>query len=155
MKKGTTLVELILYMGLLSVFLVIMSQLFVSSMGYKQESGSFSSVEEDGRFIISRLMYDSSRATSVITPNAVGIIGNQLVLNINGTDYTYVISGSNFTLNNGVTTANLNSNLTTLTEVSFNRVSNTHIKIDFTLQSVDLLNGQPKVKSFTTTVGQR
>jgi Tfp pilus assembly protein FimT len=157
MKKhyGATLIELVIYMALLSVFIVIMSQVFVSTVGLKVDASSYNSIEEDGRYILSRLMYDFSRSSSVTTPATIGSSGSQLSLVISGTTYNYNLVGSNLVLNNGVDSNNLNSSKTVISALNFLKVSDSHVQLSVTLESVDKVNGNSRVKSFVTILGSK
>src|SRR3990172_6790072 len=50
-RRGFTIIELILYMGMLSILLAVLSQIFVSILNVQLESQSSSSIEQDSRYI--------------------------------------------------------------------------------------------------------
>src|SRR3989344_9090196 len=70
--RGVTLIELLLYMGLLALFLLVLTDIFVAITSVRTETETTSAVEQDGRFIISRLAYDVSRADSISIPPQLG-----------------------------------------------------------------------------------
>lgn len=81
MKKGFTLIELLLYMALVIIFLGILTNLFVSVLDIKNESTAQSSIEQDGRFILSRLLYDANVAGSDAIALNYSLVGEDLILN--------------------------------------------------------------------------
>src|SRR4030042_5852170 len=71
-QKGFTLVEILLYMGLLAILLVVLTEILVSILAVKIEFEATSSVEQDSRFLLSRLFYDINRASAITTPGSIG-----------------------------------------------------------------------------------
>lgn len=101
-KKGFTLVELLLYMALVVIFLGVLTSLFVSVLDVKNESTAQSSIEQDGRFILSRLLYDANQnGTDYIRTNYF-LVNTNLVLNsenLNGSE-TSVLEFTTLSLGN-------------------------------------------------------
>ena len=162
LKKGVTLIEIMLYMGILSIFLVVLTDIFVAILNVRSESEAASAVEEDGRFILSRLSYDISRADGVTNPSSIGQTASPLRIFIGGETYTYSILGSYFTLTNDQGVNFLNSSETTISNILFTRIGNAsvpgtkdNIKLQFTLTSKTQKSSGPDTKTFTTTVGRR
>ncbi len=152
---GFTLIELIIYMGLMTGFLVMLSNIFGSILSVRVESQASSSVEQDGRFILARLAYDVNRATVSSVPNTT-----TLVLTIGGQAYTYSLNGSKLQLVQPAGTDLLNSSGSTISGLTFQRLVNTGgredtIKAQFTLNSVSQRAGGSEVRSFNTTIGRR
>lgn len=73
LHAGFTLVELIIVMGMTSIFVVVLTDIFVSLTATKIESESTAAVVEDGRFIMSRLAYDIERADAVVAPENLNV----------------------------------------------------------------------------------
>jgi len=89
LKTGFTLVELLIYMALVVIFLGILTNLFVSTMDVKNESVAVSEVEQDGRFILSRLLYDANQSGVTYISSNYSTNNNNLILNgekLNSTD---------------------------------------------------------------------
>ena len=154
---GFTLVELIIYMALLSAFLLILTNIFTAVLRVRVDSQSSSSVEQDGRFILARLAYDINRATADTVPSSTS-----LNLTIGGQTYSYALSGTNLQLTQpGSLVDNLNGSGSQITNLSFQKIANSGgredtIKIQFTLQSSAVPQGTTKeIRSFSTTVGRR
>lgn len=99
-NSGFTLTELLVYMGIFSIILVIITQMFVSILQAKLDTQSTGSVEQDSRFLVQRFIYDLQRATAITSP-ASGQ-SNSLTLTINGQPYTYQLTGTNLLVNSTV-----------------------------------------------------
>lgn len=153
--NGFTLIELIIYMALLAAFLLILTSIFVSVLDIRVGSQAVSSVDQDGRFILSRLAYDINRASAVSLPNST-----TMTLSIGGQSYTYSIVSSNLQLAAPTSTDNLNGSGTTISGLNIQRVANTGgreetFQIVFTLTSVNQKQSGPEVRNFQTTIGRR
>lgn len=126
-QTGFTLIELILYIGLLSSLIVVMSQIFIAILNVKIESGSVSVVQQDGTYIASRIAYDVHRASKILSP-LVGQTGSVLSLDIveNGVDktYQYSVSGSALVLSDGTNTDVLEGSRSAISQFSVTRTGN-------------------------------
>lgn len=162
LKRGVTLIEMLLYMGIFSIFLVVLTDIFVSILSVRSESEASSTIEKDGRYLLSRLSYDISRADSISNPTAIGQTDNLLRLVIGPVNYTYSTLGSNMTLLDNQGLNFLNGSETSISNIQFTRIGNTsvvgtkdNIKLQFTLTSKTQRNSGPETKTFTTTIGRR
>lgn len=157
---GFTLVELLIYMGIFMVLFTTITFIFTTVIDAKIESESYSGIQQDGRFIIARLVYDIHRASSIMTP-AFQQQGNSLQLVINGEIYTYSLDGdSNLTVTYGGNTYKLNSFDTSISNLSFEQIGNfvngkNTVRISFTVASRVMRKGAFEEKQFTTTIGIR
>ncbi len=158
-KKGFTLVEMLIYMGLLSILIVIMVDLFASSLDVQLESQATSAVQQDARFLLSRLTYDVQNAQNVLVPATIGSQSASLQLSINSVNYTYALNNGNIQLTNNNGTDNLNSFDTTVSNLTFKKLGNGSgkdtVQIVFTLTSKVVRNTGAETKNFQTTVGLR
>lgn len=158
-KQGFTLVELLIYMILLSATLVVMTDILTQTLDARLESEAGSAVSSDGRFILSRLMYDIGRADSIVTPAALGDQTGSLHILINGVDYIYSLNGDILELNAGSQTDRLNSVGTGFSNISFRRLGNAggknSVQILFTITSSTVRKSGPEARTFQTTVGLR
>ena len=148
-----------MYMGLLSILIVIMVEIFASSLNVQLESASSSSVQQDGRFLLARLTGDIQNAQSVVVPASIGAQSSSLQVTINSINYTYALSSGNIQLTNNNGTDNLNSLDTTVLNLSFQRLGNasgkSSIQIKLTLTSKVARKQVTETKNFQTTVGLR
>src|SRR5258707_6844496 len=91
-KNGYTLIEILLYLALLTIFLYSLTNLFIGSLDVKLETEANSAVAEDGRYLLTKLRYDITEASSITTPGAVGNAGSTLKLVSGATTYTNSLS---------------------------------------------------------------
>ncbi|KKU95749.1 MAG: hypothetical protein UY27_C0009G0012 [Candidatus Gottesmanbacteria bacterium GW2011_GWA1_48_13] len=157
--RGFTIIELLIYMGLLSGFLVVLTQIFVAALDVQLVSEATSRTREDGRYILSRLEYDAGRATAITMPAAPGQSADSLQLIIGGEAFTYAITAANVTITNTSGTQSLNGTGTTVSGFSVQRLGNTNGKqsarVNFTLISTGQGVKGSEVRSYQTTIGVR
>jgi len=122
--SGFTIVELIIYMGLLTIFLVYLHGIFFSVLEQQLRSQSVSFLQQDQQFILSRLRYDVSRAANIITPSTLGQSSTSLQLQIGGSTHTYTVQNGDLILTNATGSAALNSYGTSVSAMTFKRVGN-------------------------------
>lgn len=162
-KSSFTLIELIVYMGLVSIILLTISQLFVTVLGSKLESEALSSVVQDGRYILARLTYDINRAKDITSPVNIGESNAtlQIINNDSGTDnnYSYYLQNGNLILNNNFGLNQLNSIDTQISNLNFTRLGNpagkNSIKFSFTITSKIIKQSGFELENFETTVNLR
>lgn len=161
-NKGFTLIEMLLYMSLMSIFLIVLTDVLVSITSSKAESETYTATDQDGRFILARLTYDIARSSAITTPGAIGTTTNNLVLTIGPDTYAYSLVGENLQLAVNATPANnLNGSSTTITAPTFKKVSNSPagsketIQVQFTVTSKATTSAGTETKTFQTTVGRR
>ena len=160
MKKCFTIVELLIYMGLLSIMLVVLGGLFGSVLETQLATQSSSSIDQDDRFIQARLSYDIRRATSVITPSGPGQTASFLSLNIGGAVYTYSVSDDHLFLTSSGNTQAISSYASRFSDFSVTRLGNPggkpSLRFTYTLRSViTSLNQVPQVTYATATATLR
>lgn len=157
--SGFTVVEMLLYMGLLSGFLVVLTSIFLSALDVSSESQSFTRVEEDGRYILARLQYDIARSQAVTIPMTLGSSTNTLQMTIGGVGTTYSLSGTNLIITTGSGTNALNSFGSQVSGFTVVRLGNPggkeSVTVDVTVTSVTQRPSGPEVRSFRMTQGVR
>jgi type II secretory pathway pseudopilin PulG len=158
-QKGVTLVEILVVMGLLSGMLVVIATIFTSAADAQLQSKSHSSVLTDSRFILARLNYDISRASSVQTPANLGDTSNSLALTIHNKTYTYQLNGANLELTDPDGTATVNGSNTLISNMSFQKLGTANnpptIKYTFTLKSKTKTHHGQNTQTLTSTAGLR
>ncbi len=145
-QKGITIVELLVYVGLLSIFMLVLVDVFVTILNNKLETESISTLNQDTRYIYSRLAYDIANADTASIPSS-----NSLNLVSNGVSYSYVSDGSGNLLLNG---SAINGLDTKVDSISFTKIANT-VKISFTIRSLVALTSGEQMRTIETTVGLR
>lgn len=171
-QKGFTMIELLLYMGIFSILLVVLMQLFTAILDVHLGSQATSSVDQDGNYILARLSYDirnGSDITVSIPPTIVSTCkwpdNPTCQLQITGTPTnTYTINSAGSILINS--TDPLNSVNTKITKITFTKLLNSvsaydlnpkpSVQIMLTIQSNTLRRGGViQTKDFQTTIGVR
>lgn len=158
-SQGFTLIELMLYMGLLGIFLFVMTDLFVSTLDVRSESTSYYVVTSDAEYLQKKLSYEVRRSDAITAPT-VATSSATLNLSIGGVATTYSLSNGNLMLTQSGQSHQLNSNGTSITNFSVLRIGSGSatdtLQISYTLASRTLLRGTPaESKSVRFTVGGR
>ena len=157
--KGFTLIELIIYMAIFSIFLLVLSEIFVNILNVQLESEANSSVNQDGRYILARLVYDIKNADDINIPINIGDVTNILQITVSGLNYTYSLDSGNLELNINGASDKLNSFDTLVSDFSVQRLGNINgknsLRLDFNLTSKTLKKGEPESKYYQTTIGIR
>jgi hypothetical protein len=158
-QKGFSIIELIIYSGALSVFLLVLTNLFVTSLEVQLESKTTSAVTQDSRYLFSRFAYDINRAEAILTPETLGSQASTLSLLIGGATHSYQSVGDDLMVTTPTSSAALNSYQTKVSNLSFRRYGNVDgknsVRIAFRLTSRALLRGEPESRDFDTTIALR
>ncbi len=157
--SGFTFIELIIYCGLFSILILVLSEIFLSALEVQLESAATSTVASDGQYITTRLLYDLPRASSIVSP-PLGVAGGELQLLIDGDTYKYSLIENSLNLTIGGQADQLNSYQTKVSDLTFKHLGNGSgkddtIQVDFTLTSDVVRDSGPETKTFQTTIGQR
>lgn len=138
-QKGTTLIEITIYIFLLLVFITVLTETFVSVLDLQKETESTSSISQDASYITSRFIYDISNAQNIILPNSIGVPNNTLQVLFDSNNYTYALDSANLVLTNQSGNFQLNSFATQVSNLSFMRLGNSggknNIQVSFRLTS--------------------
>lgn len=158
LQRGFTLIELVLYMGLMTILIGALSTIFTTIVDVQTESKSTSSVDQDGRYILAKLLYDFQGNTPVVinTPSSLGTPSTSLVLTLSGTSTTYSVNGSNnLILTNSYGSNQVNSSDTSVATFSATRIGNGSttdtVEVNFTVTSRTKQRSGYESKSFTST----
>jgi len=133
-ENGFTLIEILIFMGLFSVILVVLTSLFASTVQQQLETQGMSAVESDSTYIVSRMQYDFDRADDVVLPVDFGDTGDTLTLVVGGQDYTYALNGSNLELTTPTATYRVQGVRTSISDLSFQKIGNSGGKPTVQLQ---------------------
>lgn len=156
LQRGFTLIELMIYMGLLSIFLFVMTDLLASTLDIRANSTSNSAVVLEAEYLRRRLEYDVHRSTAISAPST-GASGSTVSLTIGGSTYSYASSSGSLVLTTGGVSYPLTNDAVQLTSFSVSRVGNGNandtLRFAFTLDSTTQLRGVPaesRSEVFTT-----
>jgi type II secretory pathway pseudopilin PulG len=160
-KNGFTLVELLIYMGILAVMIYVLADVLSTILTAQTSTQSNAQVAQDGRYIYSRLTYDINRAQSVSLPSNLGDSSDNLNLVINATNYSFAVAtpSGNLEVTDGTGTYTLNGPDTEISNLRFVRIGNVSGKhtfqINFTIKSKIPINGRIDSEEFETVAGLR
>lgn len=160
-QKGVSMIELLLYMGILTILLTILTSIFLLALDVQLESQATSSVEQDGNYILARLSYDIHRAQRVSVPATNGETKDNFQIVIDGVNYTYNIdANNNLILTNNLEVGNLNNYGTNVSAFSITRLGNPGgvedtLKISFIVASKTKKNSEFETKNFETNLSLR
>lgn len=158
-KNGFTIVEMIIYMGLLAILTITLTRLFSGILDVQLESESTSAVESDSRFLYQRLSFDMMRATEIEVPTNLGEVTNELTILIDSESYIYGMSNNNLVLTNNSGTYALNSYATHISNLTFQKLGSVNgkaaVQVNFTIMSVTQRPSGPESKNVQTTLTLR
>ena len=158
-ELGSSVVELLLYMAILSVFLIVLTRIFISALDVQLESEAGSAIEQDGNYILAKLAYDMHRAKSINAPSSYGLpAANNFQIVINSENYSYSIDANNnliLTNNSGINA--LNSYDSSVSVFSIQRLGNGKVedtlKINYTIESrTKRISGNEAPRNYQTTL---
>jgi prepilin-type N-terminal cleavage/methylation domain-containing protein len=158
-QRGFSLIELIIYVAIMSILVVVLCSTFASILEVQTDSKATSSVDQDSRYIIAKLNYDMQSASSIVAP-AVGSQSAALQLSINTATQSYALSNGNLQLTKNSQADNLNSTNTSISNLTFKRLgtgtANDTIRVQFTMTSlIKRTANKTETKTFTTTIGKQ
>lgn len=160
-QRGVSLIELVVYMAILSILLIILTAIFTQALDVQSESETVSAVQQDGNYILAKLAYDVRRADRINIPATNGEIGNSFQIVINGANYTYSIdANNNLVLANNSGANFLNNSGSSVTGLAVQRLGNMGgvedtLKIDFTITSRNKRISGFEVRNFGTNLSLR
>lgn len=158
-QAGFSLVEVLIYTGIFSILLLVLTELFNTALDVQLESTAVSSTQQDGRFLLSRFAYDIGASQAILVPENNGEQSGVLQLSKDGVPYTYSIVNGNMQLVNDAGTDVLNSAYTTVSNATFKRIGNASgkptVQVNFTITSKTQSSADTDTKTYQTTIGVR
>lgn len=158
-NRGFTLVELLIYMGLLAIIILVFTEIFISIIDNQLSSRNTSNVADDGRYIYSRFIYDVNSGQSITQPSEFGSTSAALTLVIGGQNYTYSLINNNLTITDPTGVHALNGYGSSISALLFTKVGTTSakstVRINFTVKGITTTRGILDQQSFQTTAGLR
>ena len=139
-KRSFTIIELLLYMGILSIILLVFIDLFVSLTRLRTENESTSNIQQDSSYLINKFIYDVHQAKTISLPLHPPDESNVLNMIIDGTTYSYEVdSENNLIMSDGTNNYQLNGYDTQIPSILFTRLGQDDIhdviKIKFSVTS--------------------
>jgi hypothetical protein len=159
-SQGFTLIELVIYMGMLVLLLSVLSSIFSAIVDVQLNSTSLSSVDQDGNYLLAKFTHDVASSSAILVPANPGNQTSTMQLTINSINYTYSLSNSNLQIvnNSNNQTDVLNSYNTSVSGLTFTRIgsggNSDTVQVSYTVTSRIKERGGYETKSFTTTLGE-
>ncbi len=165
-QRGYTLIELVVYMGLLGMLLVILSQFFIAALNVQLVSKADTAVEQDGAYLLARITYDLRRAATLTQPSlgqTVATLSATIVDNGVNNSYQYAVNGGDMVLTIAGNAVQLNSDQSTISNFSLTRIGNSGqsvtakdtVRVGFTVQSNAITSAGAQSLDYQTTVSLR
>lgn len=92
-RKGFSLLELLIYISLISIISLVLAQLFVSISRGGASAEAQSEVNSNLRFAVDKIAQDVRSASSVSVPASAGASGSTLTLSVSGSNVAYCVVG--------------------------------------------------------------
>ncbi len=157
-RSGFTLVELLLYMGLFSALMMVILEIFITTLEVESRAWSDSVVSQDGQYILARLTYDIRRADQILEPVDFGSPAQTLRLDVDGAEVSYQLTGEELTITDSTGTYQLHSPATNIANLSFTKLGDAQelitVETDFEIKSPDE-QMWGKSQQFETVAGVR
>ncbi|HEX8993685.1 MAG TPA: hypothetical protein VF803_00340 [Candidatus Paceibacterota bacterium] len=135
--RGTSLLELIIYIGILSFVLLAATGSFTMIDRGRGTSETRSEVDSNIRFALDKMSQDVKAASAITTPAAAGGTGNTLVLTVSGNSITYSVSNNTLQRQVGAGTPDALTASSTLVQSLFvTRLENYNAALNATTISV-------------------
>lgn len=144
-KRGFTMMELLVVMGILAVLVVVMTEMLHSVLAMRLQSEAMSAVDADMRYTTSRLQYDLARASAINLPT-VGASGSTLELTIDGITYVYTVEAGKLylTVGTGVPEV-IHGSGSMVTQATFTRLNDMggkqSVAVTLAMQAITQLEG--------------
>lgn len=159
LQRGFTIIEMTIYIGLMSILILVLTRIFISALDTQVESESVTNVQQDGRFILARLNYDISLASSVTSPASMGAQASSLTLVRDGQTITYSLANGDLTRTDSQGSARVNYENVDVEEASFQKIGNTGGKptvvVNLRLSSMASMGTLGETDTFRSVIGTR
>lgn len=154
-NSGNTIVELILYLGLLSIFILMLTGLFSQILTAQTGSVTDSYLQTNGNFLLTKLSSDINSADSIITPAAIGTSSVSLTLKTGTENTSYSVVNHRLVLTDSSGSYNLNDVDTVISDFNVIRLGNPDgkngLQISYQITSV-IPNQDVKSRNFSTFI---
>lgn len=161
MKKrpGITIAELVIYLGILSVLLVVFVNMFAVLVNRQLETEGVSSSQYDSSYLLQRFIYDFGRAASIEVPPTPGSASASLRFIADSNVYEYSASAGALLLTTNGVSEELSSSETTISNPVFLRLGigdrTDVVQIQFDITSKSQSTAGSEVVHFSTVLGLR
>lgn len=138
--NGFTILELILYMGILSLISVILANSYIALLRGRGQAETRSDVNANLRLVVDRIASDVKNANAIVLPSSAGSSGGTLQLTRNGVTVTYDTAAGR--VRRATSTGEFLSGPTvSVNTLSFTRIENYHSVLRATTTGVFVVVG--------------
>ncbi len=135
--------ELLIYMALLTGFMLVLLDVFTTTLNFKLQSEASSVLDQDARAILASFNYNIYNSASAT------VVGSEL--NLDSGAKIYQLTNGDLLLNS----VKLNSIDTKIDNITFTKIAQT-IQVSFTLESlIQPQGGGARTETINTTMGLR
>jgi type II secretory pathway component PulJ len=136
---GFTLIELTIYIAILSVITVMVADSFLILNKGKGGVAAKSELNSNLRFVLERMKRDVSSASSLITPNTTAATSSSLVLVVGANSISYIIDNNRIARQvDSQPLEYVSSDRVRITDMYFSRLENTNLVLDKKRISVEI-----------------
>lgn len=163
-QKGFSLLELLVYIGILALMSVILSTAFVSLTRGRAQSTARSDVESNARFVLERITQDISAASSVTSPT-LAAASSTLSIVSSGSTIVYDVAAGILRRTEGAGAAErLTSTAISVETPTFTRIENynstlaattTSVRVTMTIRATNAAGEGAYTTNLRTTVDLR
>ncbi len=154
-QRGFTLLELLIYMGLFSGLLTILSAFFISTLETQSDAATAANLDADSWYLMSRFQHDLYQANSIVSPSSDGETTGTLTLNFEDHQVHYLLSDDKIIIVEDDQSASLLSNSITASNLSFTRLGNGEDATSITVEVELHQAGDNLTKTLEFTTGLR
>lgn len=123
LNSGTTFIEILLYIALLSIVIIFITDIILQTLSFMIEARNISYLDSDARFINTKIRNDIRRADSITTPEVIGQIATTVSFVYEGENYTYSLNNGALEITDPSGTYRINSDQTTVSDFSVQNAS--------------------------------
>lgn len=137
-KRGTSLLELLIYIALMAGLMVVVSDAFLSLSKGRGRSEARSEVSAAIRFATEKIRQDVKGASAVTVPTAPGTASSTLNLTVGGAAIVYNISGGQLMRTAGASSSAITGAAVTVSAPTFTRLENYNTVFTATTTSIQV-----------------
>lgn len=124
-KNGFTLVELLVYFGLFSILIVVLSSVFITMLEQQTQDTAQSVLQQESEYILAKLKYEIYNADEVVAPASPGASLQSLTLRTGGEEKVFSLVNSQLVYTYETVNWPMSSNEIMVTDLEFENQSGT------------------------------
>lgn len=153
--RGFTLIEIIIYMGLLAMILLVVVNLMITSSSFSQEENARLEIQQNARFATERIIRDLQSNQAISTPNN-STPTNNLIIASGPQQIAYSLNNNRVIRTDTTSVENTTNNQVKIDFLEFKRIENTGgkptIKITMRVNYVGNIQGNIDISQEFSTI---